>query len=218
MTKYVLPDLSYDYSALEPHLSAKVMELHHDSHHRKYVEGANQALEQLHEARRKDDFLKIGTLERMLAFNVSGHLLHSVLWQNLSPNGGDQPMGELAEAIDRDFGGFDPFKKQLVHAASSILGSGWAALVWDPMARQLTTLQIHDHQSETIQGALPLMVIDAWEHAYYLQYQADKPRYLGSLWNLWDWDDIARRYELARATDLGLNGASTALPGQPTAH
>ncbi|MFO7277152.1 MAG: superoxide dismutase [Pseudomonadota bacterium] len=198
MTRYVLPDLPYDYGALEPHISGKILELHHGKHHRAYVDGANKVLEQLQEARQKGDFTHIAALERQLAFNVSGHVLHSIFWQNMKPNGGGKPKGELAEAIDRDFGSFDAFKQQLTKAAGTIMGSGWAALVWDPLSQSLTTVQIHDHQSQTIQGSVPLLVIDAWEHAYYLQYHNEKLKFFDAVWNVWNWDDVAQRYAQAR--------------------
>ena len=145
MAQYVLPDLSYDYGALEPHISARIMELHHDKHHKTYVDGANKALEALEEARGNGDFSRIAAIEKNLAFNLSGHVLHSLFWQNLSPDGGDKPTGELADALDRDFGGFDKFRKQMTQAAATNMGSGWAALVWDPLASRLLTAQIHDH-------------------------------------------------------------------------
>jgi Fe-Mn family superoxide dismutase len=200
----VLPDLSYDYGALEPHISGRIMELHHDKHHRAYVEGANRAIEHLLEARRGQHFENIAALERALAFNVSGHILHSIFWQNLMPQGGERPSGPLAAAIDRDFGDFMRFKKQMVQAAATTMGSGWAALVWDPVVHRLGTSQIHDHQSEITQGGVPLMVIDAWEHAYYLQYQTDKARYFEALWRLWNWEDVATRFALVQRLDLGL--------------
>src|SRR5262245_29381310 len=167
MTRYTLPPLAYDYGALEPHISGEIMQLHHDKHHRAYVEGSNKAIEKLAAARAKDDFTHIAAIERELAFNVSGHILHSIFWRNLSPKGGGKPQGALASAIDRDFGSFDAFRKQMIQAASTIMGSGWAALVWDPVSRRLGTTQIHDHQSDITQAGLPLLVIDAWEHAYY---------------------------------------------------
>lgn len=210
MSRYVLPDLPYDYGALEPHLSGRVMELHHDKHHRTYVDTANECIEKLLEIRRKRDFDSIAALEHKLAFNVSGHVLHSLFWQNLSPGAGGKPQGPLAQAIERDFGGFDVFKEQLVHAAASITGSGWAALVWDPVIRRLGMTQIHDHQSEVTQGSVPLLVLDAWEHAYYLQYQTDKKRYFDAIWNLWNWSDAARRFESAQHVDLLLSHASDA--------
>lgn len=209
MADYVLPELRYDYSALEPHLSGEIVQLHHDKHHRGYVNGANEAVEALQEARESDDFDRIVGLERALAFNVSGHILHSLYWQNLSPEGGGEPHGELGRAIERDFGGFDRFKIQLTRVASTIMGSGWAALVYDPVTARLLTTQIHDHQSEVTQGGLPLLVIDAWEHAWYLQYRADKKKYFDAIWNLWNWEDVAARYAAAQQLDLMLAHAAT---------
>lgn len=208
MAKYALPDLAFDNGALEPHISGKIMELHHDKHHAGYVKGANSALEMLDEARQKEDFTRIVAMEKALAFNLSGHVLHSVFWQNLSPKGGGRPEGELRRAIDRDFGGFDPLKRQIVAAASSIMGSGWAALVWEPVGKRLLTTQIYDHQSNLSQGGLPLMVLDAWEHAFYLQYQNRKTEFFEAVWNVWNWQDIGRRFEAVRETNLTLAGAS----------
>src|SRR5262249_37918517 len=127
MAEYRLPDLAYDYGALEPHISGRIMELHHDKHHATYVKGANSTLEQLDEARHQSDFTRLAALEHALAFNLSGHVLHSLFWQNLAPKGGGHPDGELDEALTRDFGGFDQFKQQMTQAAGSIMGSGWAA-------------------------------------------------------------------------------------------
>lgn len=225
MTKYVLPDLPYDYAALEPHISARIMELHHDKHHKAYVDGANKACEQLEEARAKGDFARLAALEKALAFNVSGHVLHSLFWSNMMPRGGDEPTGELAAAIQRDFGSFEAFRKQMTQAAATNMGSGWAALVWDPLSMRLLTAQIHDHQSETLMGSVPLMVIDAWEHAYYLQYQNEKAKFFEAIWNVWNWEDIARRFAEAQKSTLALSGrtadgASARRPGaspQPAA-
>ena len=137
MTKYSLPDLTYDYGALEPHISAKIMQLHHDKHHKTYVDGANQTLEALEEAREKGDFARIAALEQQLGFHISGHVLHSIFWRNLSPDGGGKPVGELATAIDRDFGSFDKFKQQLTKAAGTCMGSGWGALILDTLSGRL---------------------------------------------------------------------------------
>ncbi|MEB2346697.1 MAG: superoxide dismutase [Deltaproteobacteria bacterium] len=215
MIRYALPDLPYPHDALEPHLSQRIMELHHDRHHRAYVDGANKTVEALADARRKRDFEQIASLERRLAFHVSGHVLHSIFWQNLSPDGGGQPKGELAASLERDFGGFDAFKQQIVSAAATIMGSGWAALVWDPLTRRLGTTQIHDHQSQITQGGVPLLVIDAWEHAYYLQYQTEKKQYFEALWDLWSWEDVARRYALAQKLDLGVAHGTEGLTAPP---
>ncbi len=208
MSKYFLPELKYDYSALEPHISGKLLELHHDKHHRLYVDTANDLIDQLLEARRSEDFAKIASLESTMAFNVSGHVLHSLFWQNLSPNGGGEPKGALGEIIARDFGSFARFKKQLVKVASTIRGSGWAALVWDPLLKRLGTTQIHDHQSDVTVGGVPLLVLDAWEHAYYVQYLNEKAKFFDAVWNLWSWEDVARRLTAAQKLDLRLLDAA----------
>lgn len=195
MTPYVLPELAYDYGALEPYISGHIMELHHDKHHRGYVEGANRTLEQLAEARAQGKFDNVAALEQVLAFDASGHLLHSLFWQNLAPRAGGEPTGALGTAIQRDFGGFQAFKKQLSQTAATIMGSGWAALLWDTLSEQLMVVQLHDHQSRTIQGAVPLLVLDVWEHAYYLQYETAKAKYIEAVWNLWNWAAIGERYD-----------------------
>jgi Fe-Mn family superoxide dismutase len=195
MTPYVLPELAYDYGALEPYISGHIMELHHDKHHRGYVEGANRTLEQLAEARTQGKFDNVAALEQVLAFDASGHLLHSLFWQNLAPRAGGEPTGALGNAIQRDFGGFQAFKRQLSQTAATIMGSGWAALLWDTLSEQLMVVQLHDHQSRTIQGAVPLLVLDVWEHAYYLQYETAKAKYIEAVWNLWNWAAIGERYD-----------------------
>jgi Fe-Mn family superoxide dismutase len=211
MSRYALPDLRYDFGALEPHISGKIVELHHGKHHAAYVKAANEAIEQMQEARAKVFDMappvlaqELGGIAQRLAFNVSGHVLHSLYWQNLTPGGGGDPDGDLREAIARDFGSFSRFKSQLIATAMGVMGSGWAALVWDPLLKRLGTTQIHDHQSQVTQGSVPLMVLDVWEHAYYLQYQADKAKYFDAIWNLWNWDDVASRLRNAQALDLGI--------------
>ena len=204
MAPYTLPDLPYDYGALEPHISGKIMRLHHDKHHRAYVTGANQALDALADARARDDFSRTAALERSLAFNVSGHVLHALFWQNLAPRAGGEPTGALADQVKRDFGDFSRFRAELISAAATIMGSGWAALTWDPLSKRLLTAQIHDHQNEITQGGVPILVLDAWEHAYYLQYGPDKKTYFEAIWNVWNWADAGRRFESARSLDLGL--------------
>ena len=155
MADYTLPDLPYDYGALEPHVSGQIMELHHDKHHAAYVAGANQTLEKLAAARDKDDFGAVVGLEKTLAFNLSGHVLHSVFWTNLSPDGGGKPDGDLGTAIDENFGSFDSFKAHLTQATSTIQGSGWGALAYEPLAGRLVVEQIYDHQGNVGQGSVP---------------------------------------------------------------
>jgi superoxide dismutase, Fe-Mn family len=202
MKPYVLPDLAYDYSALEPHYSARVLELHHDKHHKAYVDGVNTTLGKLAGARAADDLSAIVGLEKALAFNLSGHVLHTLFWQNLSPDGGDRPAGELAAAIDEHFGSFDAFHKQLSTSAASVQGSGWGALTWEPLGERLFIEQIYDHQGNVGQGGVPLLVIDAWEHAYYLQYENRRPDYVDAIWKVIDWTDVADRFEHARGLVL----------------
>jgi superoxide dismutase, Fe-Mn family len=206
MPKYTLPELPYDFSALEPHISGEIMELHHGKHHATYVKNANDVLEQFDDTRNRNDLLRIASLEKALAFNLSGHILHSIFWMNMMPKGGGQPQGDLRSALDRDFGGFDGFKKQLTQVAASIMGSGWAALVWEPVGGRLLTTQIYDHQSNLSQAGVPLMVIDAWEHAYYLQYKSQKTAFFEAVWNLWNWRDIGQRFDAARRVQVTLNG------------
>lgn len=206
MSTYTLPELPYDYGDLEPHISGAIMELHHSKHHAIYVKAANTTLEQIDEARAKGDYTRLAALERALAFNLSGHILHSTFWTNLMPQGGGRPDGELARAIDKDFGDFDHFKRQLTEVASSVMGSGWGVLVWEPLGRRLLTTQVYDHQSNLSQAGVPLLVIDAWEHAYYLQYKNNKAAFFEAVWNLWNWKNISDRFEHARALKLGMTG------------
>jgi superoxide dismutase, Fe-Mn family len=159
MAVYELPDLPYDYAALEPHYSARQVELHHDKHHATYVKGANDTLEQFDQFRTDgaSNQQVLRGLERSLAFNVSGHLLHSVFWPTMSPNGGGKPEGELAAAIEDGFGSFDNLKSQLNLATTTLFGSGWGALVWEPLAGRLMVEQVYDHQSNMSPSNLPIV-------------------------------------------------------------
>jgi Fe-Mn family superoxide dismutase len=195
---YSLPDLPYDYAALEPAISGEIIELHHDRHHAAYVAGANTTLDKLAEAREKGDFAAIVGLEKTLAFNVSGHVLHSIYWQNLSPDGGDKPDGALADAIDASFGSFDAFRAQLTAATTTVQGSGWGVLAYDQLSDRLLVEQVYDHQGNVGIGNIPLLVFDAWEHAWYLQYKNVKADYVSALWNIVNWADVAARLAAAR--------------------
>ena len=190
---YVLPDLPYDYSALEPHLPAKILELHHDKHHAAYVKALNETLEKIEKARADDDFSTLVGLEKAMAFNLAGHVLHSIQWTNFSPTGGGKPTGPLAAAIERHFGSFNAFKAQFTAVATTIQGSGWAVMSWEPLGERLVIEQVYDHQGNHGQGGIPLFVIDAWEHAFYLKYLNDKAAYVKAVWNIVNWDDVARR-------------------------
>jgi Fe-Mn family superoxide dismutase len=199
MPVYSLPELPYDYAALEPHYSAEVLELHHDKHHKAYVDGANTALDKLDQARTSDDFGTINQLQKNLAFHLSGHVLHSMFWENLSPDGGGKPEGDLAAAIDQ---GFEGLKNQLTESALNVQGSGWGALTWEPLGQRLIVEQVYDHQSNVGQGAPPLLVLDMWEHAYYLQYKNVKADWVKAFWEIVNWPDVASRFARARQLKL----------------
>ncbi|MEU8361954.1 superoxide dismutase [Nonomuraea sp. NPDC048882] len=194
MGDYTLPDMPYDYSALEPAITGEILELHHAKHHAAYVKGANDTLERLAEARDKGEFGGLVGLEKTFAFNLSGHVLHSIFWENLSPDGGDRPDGPLADAIVEHFGTFEAFQRQLTTATASVQGSGWGVLAWEPLGRRLVVEQVYDHHGNVGMNTTPLLVFDAWEHAYYLQYRNVRPDYVEKLWGLINWDDVAWRF------------------------
>ena len=195
---YSLPELSYDYAALEPHISARIMELHHSKHHAAYVAGANTAIDQLAEAREKNDFTWINKLQKDLAFHLGGHVNHSIFWNNLSPDGGDKPTGELAAAIDDFFGSFDAFKAHYTAAAMGLQGSGWAFLAWDAVGKRLIIEQLYDQQGNIVAGTVPLLMLDMWEHAFYLDYVNVKADYVKAFWNIVNWADVQARFDSAR--------------------
>lgn len=199
---YTLPELPYDYSALEPHISGQIIELHHDKHHNAYVQGANATLDKLKAAREQGEYGAIVGLEKTLAFNVSGHVLHSIYWTNMTPDGGGAPEGVLADAITEAFGGFEQFKAQLNQATTTVQGSGWGALAYEPLGKKLIIEQIYDHQGNVGQAAVPLLVIDIWEHAFYLQYKNVKADYVAAFWNLVNWSDVERRFIASQALNI----------------
>ncbi|RKW23537.1 MAG: superoxide dismutase [Corynebacterium sp.] len=196
--KYVLPELPYAYDALEPHISAEIMELHHSKHHQNYVNGANAALEKLEAARKDGSIAAVVTaLSKDLAFNLGGHTNHSLFWENLSPNGGGKPAGALAAAIDEDFGSFEEFQKHFAAAALGLQGSGWAVLAYDKIGERLVIEQMTDQQGNLSIDLVPLLLLDMWEHAFYLQYKNVKADYVAAVWNVFNWDEVAARYAAA---------------------
>lgn len=199
---YALPDLPYDYDALEPASDERTMELHHDKHHAGYVEGTNTALDRLATMRDERDFESIKAAKRNLSFNLSGHVLHSVFWENMSPEGGGDPPEDLADALVDDFGSIDSFRHDFAAAAKSVEGSGWGMLVYDHLADQLLVIQAEKHNDLAVQGSTPLLVVDVWEHAYYLQYENDRGAYVDNFWDVVDWEDVARRYRAVTDADL----------------
>jgi len=204
MAEYTLPELDYDYGALEPHISGQINEIHHSKHHATYVKGANDAVAKLAEARASGDHGAIFLDEKNLAFHLGGHVNHSIWWKNLSPDGGDKPTGELAAAIDDHFGSFDAFRAQFAAAANGLQGSGWAVLGYDTLGRRLLTFQLFDQQGNVPLGVIPLLQVDMWEHAYYLQYRNVKADYVTAFWNVVDWADVQRRFTAATNDAAGL--------------
>jgi len=204
MALYTLPDLPYDYSALEPHISGRIMELHHDKHHAAYVAGANAALEKLEEARANGDYAAVNLHEKNLAFNLGGHTNHTVFWENLSPNGGGEPEGELAAAIADQFGSFAAFQAHFAATATGIQGSGWAVLGWDSIGQRMAIFQLFDQQANVPVGITPLFMLDMWEHAFYLDYLNVKADYVKAVWNIANWADVAARLDRARSATAGL--------------
>ena len=194
MNKYELPELPYKYNALEPVISEAILRVHHDKHHGAYVNGANATLQKL-EAARESGFkdTDIRAVERDLAFNVSGHILHALYWQNMGPKGSSTPGGKLADMINESFGSFEKFKGQLSNAAKQVEGSGWGLLVYEPILNRLLTLQIQNHQNLLAHGSVPLLCVDVWEHAYYLQYKNDRGSYVDQWWSIINWDDVEKR-------------------------
>lgn len=200
MADYTLPDLAYDYSALAPHISGEIMELHHSKHHAAYVAGANTALEKMAEARDTNNFAAIGGLEKALAFNLGGHTNHSIFWTNMSPEGGDRPTGALAIAIDENFGSFEKFQAHFTNNAMTVMGSGWSILAWDTIGQKLIIVQLYDQQGNVPVGVIPLLMLDMWEHAFYLQYKNVKAEYVKAWWNVVDWANVSGRFARVSST------------------
>jgi superoxide dismutase, Fe-Mn family len=195
--EHTLPALPYAYNALEPYISEEIMRLHHDKHHQSYVDGLNKAELKLRDARKTGDFSLIKHWSRELAFHGSGHYLHTIFWNNMTPNGGGRPQGPLKEKIDSYFGSFDNFKKQFSEAAKQVEGVGWALLVWSPRARHLEILQSERHMLLTQWDTIPLLVLDVWEHAYYLQYKNNRGEYVEYWWEIVNWNDVELRFDQA---------------------
>jgi Fe-Mn family superoxide dismutase len=196
-----LPPLPYAYNALEPHIDEQTMHLHHDIHHKGYVDGLNNAEKKLAEARAAGDYALVKHWSREAAFHGSGHFMHALFWPNMAPagkGGGGEPTGALAEQIKKDFGSFEAFRKHYSAAAVAVEGSGWAVLAWQPQGSQLVILQSEKHQQLTQWGVVPLLVCDVWEHAYYLKYQNKRAAYVEAWWNVVNWADVAARFAKVR--------------------
>ncbi|WP_428908978.1 superoxide dismutase [Niallia sp. Krafla_26] len=196
--KHQLPPLPYEYNALEPYISEEIMKLHHQKHHQSYVDGLNKAETNLEMARKAGDFSLVKHWSRELAFHGSGHYLHTIFWNNMRPNGGGQPSRILLREMDKYFGSFEAFKKHFSEAAKAVEGVGWAILVWSPRSRHLEILQSERHMLLTQWDTIPLLALDVWEHAYYLQYKNNRAQYVDNWWNLVNWKDVEERFLKAR--------------------
>ncbi len=201
---YSVPDLAYPFDALEPHIDARTMEIHHDKHHAAYVTNLNAALEGTEWSDRPIEAV-IANLEILpedkraaVRNNGGGHANHTLFWEIMGPNGGGEPTGDLASAIDATFGSLDELKTQVNDAGVKRFGSGWSWLVWDGTG--LAVLSTPNQDSPIMEGKTPLLGIDVWEHAYYLNYQNRRPDYLAAWWNVVDWDAVAAKLEAARSS------------------
>jgi superoxide dismutase, Fe-Mn family len=198
MMRHQLTPLPYEYNALQPWIDEQTMRVHHAKHHQKYVDNLNAAEEKLAVARANGDFGLIRYFERLVAFNGSGHFLHSIFWTIMGPDQGGEPHDELAEQIVRDFGSFANFKAQFSAAAVGVEASGWGILGWQPQGKQLVILAAEDHQNQTQWGVTPILVLDVWEHAYYLKYQNRRTEYVHNWWNVVNWRKVADFFIAAR--------------------
>ncbi|QQE73341.1 superoxide dismutase [Brevibacillus composti] len=196
--KHTLPPLPYSYDALQPHIDAETMRIHYEKLHRKYVEDLNRAEQKLAEARSTGNFELIRHWERELAFNGAGHYLHTIFWQSMSPKGGGEPSGDIGRQIARDYGSFAAFQAHFSQAAEKVEGPGWAILVWAPRAQHLEILQAEKHQNLSQWDVIPLLVLDVWEHAYFLSYQNDRAAYVKNWWELVNWPHVEERFQQAR--------------------
>jgi len=195
---YKLPDLPYPVDALEPHLDARTLTIHREKHHAAYVNGLNAALADLQEARKKGDYKAVQSLARAVAFHGSGHVLHTLYFANLHPKP-SPPSGALLSAIKAQFDSVEALTAQLTAVTNAVAGSGWGMLAYEPLGQRLLVLQIEKHENQMVCGAAPLLVIDVWEHAYYLKYQNKRPDYVQAILNVIHWDEVGRRLGRARA-------------------
>ncbi|KAJ8399451.1 hypothetical protein AAFF_G00411630 [Aldrovandia affinis] len=197
--KHTLPDLAYDYGALEPHINAEIMQLHHSKHHATYVNNLNVTEEKYKEALAKGDVTAQVALQPALKFNGGGHVNHTIFWTNLSPDGGGEPQGELMNAIKRDFGSFEKMKEKMSVATVAVQGSGWGWLGFDSGSGRLRIAACSNQDPlQGTTGLIPLLGIDVWEHAYYLQYKNVRPDYVKAIWNVVNWENVAKRLQSAK--------------------
>jgi Fe-Mn family superoxide dismutase len=199
--EYVLPALPYAYEALEPHIDAETMHLHHDKHHLAYVKGLNKAfkdLAALSESGTEANPPLLAGLQEDLSFNAGGHVLHTIFWATMAPSAGGEPTGALADAIKKDFGSVESFRTQFSRVAAGVKGSGWALLAYLPLGERLAILQLKQHDLQLPASAIPLLPLDVWEHAYYLKYHNARADYVKAWWNVVNWPAVDQALKEAR--------------------
>ena len=194
---YALPQLLYGYDQLQPYISQKQLTLHHQKHHQAYVNSANAILERLDKARKEGADFDVKATLKELSFHIGGHLLHSLFWPNMAPSGkgGGNPTGALGTALEKEFGSFERFKKEFSLAATSVEGSGWAALSFCRQTNRPIIMQIEKHNTNVYPMFTILMVIDVWEHAYYLDYKTERAKFVDAFWNIVNWGEVNKRLE-----------------------
>jgi Fe-Mn family superoxide dismutase len=194
---YALPQLPYGYDELQPYVSQEQLTLHYQKHHQAYVNSANAILERLDKSRKEGTDLDVKATLKELSFHIGGHLLHSLFWANMVPSGkgGGKPTGTLGTALEKEFGSFDRFKKEFSQAATSVEGSGWAALSFCRQTNRPIIMQIEKHNTNVYPMFAILMVIDVWEHAYYLDYKNERAKFVDAFWNIVNWDEVSKRLE-----------------------
>ena len=193
---YVLPELPYEYNALAPVMSEEQLRIHHDKHHAAYVNGANALLESLDKARKEGAEIDASTVAKQMSFNTGGHNLHSLFWKNLArPKDANKPAGKIASAIDSEFGTFERFKKEFSQVAVKTEGSGWAVLSYCLMTGRPIIMQIEKHNVNVSPRRPIILVLDVWEHAYYLDYKNDRAKYAENFWSIVNWDEVNKRLE-----------------------
>jgi len=198
---FKLPDLPYDYNELEPTINAEIMQLHHKKHHQGYVTKLNEALEKYTNAKARNDIAEMIALQPAIRFNGGGHVNHSIFWTNLAPSkkgGGGAPIGSVAERITKQWGSFDSFKSTFNSKSAAVQGSGWGWLGYDKAEDRLVIATCSNQDPLSTQGVVPLLGIDVWEHAYYLQYKNARPDYLSAIWNVVNWKNVEERLKVAK--------------------
>jgi Fe-Mn family superoxide dismutase len=215
MIRHALPPLPYDYGALKPWIDDLTMQIHYDHHHRQCVDHLNVAQERLVAAWQSGDFSLIRHFQRLVALNESGHFLHSVFWETMGPNQGGQPRAELLDQINQDFGSFASFKSRFSAAASSLQDGGWVVLAWHPGTEQIVIRAAEHHWLPVNWGGAVLLVLDVWEHAYYLKYQNRRAEYVHNWWNTVNWPRVAQRFAAASQPDSSPVSSGTSAWASP---